>query len=264
MIPNLLLLSSARTPADPVRLHYAQPYIANFLQDITQVALVPYAGAMEADVYVGRVRPAFESLGIHLSSIHDARDPVEAIRQAKAICVGGGNTHLLNRSLRDLGLRAVIRERVLQKGVPYIGWSAGSNIAFGGIEATCDMNIVAGTDFQGLSLIEGGLRLSPHFSDAVSFEDLTAEARALAEALMRAAPETASALKHRGETREQRIREYLSLQDGPVIGLYEGGILEVHGARMVLTGVAGAKIFRKKEEPAGYEPGSDLSFLLRE
>jgi len=264
VLPNLLLLSSSRIPADQARLHYAQSYIVDFLQGATQVTFVPYAGVMGADEYVGRVRPAFEAMGLQLGSVHEERDPVESVRCAKALCVGGGNTHLLNRSLHRSGLREVIRKRVLEDGVPYIGWSAGSNVAFGGIDATNDMNIVSGTNFQGLGLIQGPLRLNPHFADALRVEDLPEKARRLAEEFMAAAPEVVSVLNHQGETRERRIEEYLFLQKGPVIGLYEGGILLVQGERMTLTGVAGARVFRKDKEPAMYEPGSDLSFLLRE
>lgn len=264
--PNLLLLSSSRIPTDTARLHYAQPFITGFLRNMTEeVTFIPYASVAPLDDSVGAVRGVFASMNLRLQSVHETKDPLEAIHRAKSLCVGGGNTHLLNRALHERGLRDAIREKVLDEGIPYVGWSAGSNVAFGGIETTNDMNVIGNIHFQGLGLIEGGLRLSPHFADSIILGDLPEPARRAAEELMRAAPGSALALKHQGETREQRLLEYLSAGGrGPVIGLYEGGILELRGESLSLTGVAGAMVFKKGKEPSRHEPGSDLSPLLEE
>lgn len=162
---NLLLLSSSRVPQNPRWLEYAAPDIRSFLhrQQVTEAVFVPYAGvSMGYDKYMALARPTFERMGFGLKSVHEARDPVEAILSAPAICVGGGNTYFLNRMLHERGLRDAIRKRVLEDGVPYVGWSAGSNVAFGGILTTNDWNIANSTAFQGLGLIEGGLQLNPH------------------------------------------------------------------------------------------------------
>lgn len=277
MIRNLLLLSSSKTPTDPERLHHAEPWIRSFLQNdqrvVKKVTLVPYAGVMPPDEYVGLVRPAFDRLGIAVESVHEGDDPFGAIRRAEAICVGGGNTYVLTHWLHwlhqqpvsddDYDLGDLIAERVLLEGVPYIGWSAGANMAFGGIETTNDMNVVRTDKFDGLGLIGGTLRLNPHYSDPLSMEALPPEISADIERLQ-SHPAVAMVLNPQGESRAYRLREYLRVNRGPVIALYEGAILLVEGTRMALTGTAGAKIFYSEDLDAMKCAGISLGTLLRD
>ncbi len=250
-------------------MHYAIPCIKGFLGSKEgsphQVAFVPYAGVtVDGDTYNNMAKKVFgEQMGFRVNSLYQASDPAKIIKEADVIMIAGGNTNVLMDILHnDRRVREAIKKRVLKEGVPYIGWSAGANIAFGGMETTNDMNIKGSQYFEGLGLIEGGLRLNPHFVDAFKVDELSDEAKAIAEQLMKIAPESVSALCPRGESRTDRIKEYLALRTGPVIGLYEGGVLEVRGSTMTLRGVAGAKIFMRDQEPTLYAPGDDLSFLL--
>lgn len=265
---SLMLLSCSKLPGQPQRLEYAAQHIKDFFsggtRPVENITLVPYAGETYGDAYFKAFVPPLEELGFKVRSVHAEKNPVAAIRQAEGICVGGGNTYLLNDRLHSTGLREAIRERVLEEGVPYLGWSAGSNVAFSGIAPTNDWNIVRTATFEGLSLIEGGLRLNPHFADPIDWQSLSPEAQRAADRLLKLAPETAAALKPQGEAREDRIVEFLAVNDGPVLGLYEGGVLLVNGNRMTLSGTAGAKLFRRGLTPEKFEPGTDLSTLLAE
>jgi dipeptidase E len=219
-IPQLLLLSNSRA-ADGTYLQWPRDEIKAFLGDARITALfVPYAAvpgtASAYDAYVQRVRPAFGDLGYNLSSLHEAVDPVQAVRTAAAIVIGGGNTfHLLAR-LYSTALREVIVERV-GAGIPYIGWSAGSVVACPTIATTNDMPIIAPPSLRALGLVE--FQINAHYTDA-------------------------HPPGHQGETRAERIAEFLSLQPAlTVVGLREGSLLRVAGDDVQLWGTD-ARIFR--------------------
>jgi dipeptidase E len=219
-IPQLLLLSNSRAP-DGTYLHWAREEIKAFLGDVRGTALfIPYAavpGTESAyEAYLQRVRPAFVDLGYSLSSLHQAVDPVQAVRTAAAIVIGGGNTfHLLARLYAE-GLLEILVERV-RTGIPYIGWSAGSVVACPSIATTNDMPIIEPPSLRALRLVE--FQINAHYTDA-------------------------HPPGHQGETRAERIAEFLSLQPTvTVVGLREGSLLRVAGGEVLLWG-AGARIFR--------------------
>ncbi len=155
--------------------------------------------------------------------------------EAEAISVGGGNTFRLLSALVELDLVEPIRRRVAG-GMPYIGTSAGSNVACQSIKTTNDMPIVYPPTFDGLALVP--FNLNPHYLD----------------------PDPNSS--HMGETRETRIREFHELNEEPVLGLREGAMLRVEGERAELRGLRGSRLFRRGQEAQEYQPGDDLSFLL--
>jgi dipeptidase E len=126
-----------------------------------------------------------------------------------------------------------IRNRVLQDGVPYIGSSAGTNMAMPTIKTTNDMPIVYPPSFDALALVP--FQINPHYLD----------------------PEPEST--HRGETREERIREFLEENDLPVVGLREGTMLRVIDDAVTLVGLRPARIFRRGAEPEELPAGSQLS-----
>jgi dipeptidase E len=233
-----LLLISNSTNAGEAYLEYPMPYIQNFLgEKILKTVFIPYAGvSISWDDYTNRVRERFAEIGQNeLISVHDTENPVEAIQNAELIVVGGGNTFNLLKTMQDHGLIEAIRSRVLS-GIPYIGWSAGSNMACPTIRTTNDMPIVEPKDFNALKLIP--FQINPHYLDAN--------------------PEG-----HAGETREARIEEFIIANpDIYVLGLREGSMLLHENNTLKLLGERNARLFKYKEEPRELSPGTDLSFLL--
>jgi dipeptidase E len=164
-----------------------------------------------------------------------ASDVVRAVRDAEAVFVGGGNSFRLLRALTHLGALDALRY-VVQQGVPYLSASAGSNLACPSIRTTNDMPIVEAVSLLALGLIP--FQLNPHYLD----------------------PDPLSS--YQGETRQQRIEEFLEENDVPVLGLREGAWLRVSGRRAVLSGSNTGRLFRRHAEPADVPIGADLSYLL--
>ncbi len=202
----------------------------------TEVLFVPYALA-DHDAYAATARTAFEAMGLRLRSLHEVDDARSAVESAAGFFTGGGNTFRLLRTLQEGGLIEPIRQRV-RAGAPYLGTSAGSNIACPTIRTTNDMPIVEPESFDALGLVP--FQLNPHYLDP--------------------APDS----QHMGETREQRIREFHEENEMPVLGLREGGMLRVEGPKMTLLGPPSLRLFRRGEVAVEYETGADLSFLLGE
>jgi dipeptidase E len=169
-----------------------------------------------------------------LTSIHTATNPVQAVKDTEAIFIGGGNTFRLLKTLYDFDLLGPIRERVAD-GMRYIGSSAGSNVAAPTIKTTNDMPIVQPPSFDALSLVS--FQINPHYLD----------------------PDPNS--KHMGETREERIRQFLEENDTPVVGLREGAMLRIENGETILRGSTGARIFRKGVEPIELLPGAQLDLI---
>ncbi|HKS29742.1 MAG TPA: dipeptidase PepE [Pyrinomonadaceae bacterium] len=235
---RLLLLSNSTNYGEEY-LRYPLSHIKSFLgADCKRVLFVPYAGVrMTYDDYAARVRERFEEIGYHLDSVHAAGDPVRAVREAEAIAVGGGNTFHLLRGLYEANLLEAIRERV-SEGVPYIGWSAGSNVACPTIKTTNDMPVVEPPSFDALSLVP--FQINPHFTDE-------------------------RVPNHNGETRSERLLEFIEANPGvTVVGLKEGSALRIDGAEIKLLSEKSALVFRKGQEVAEYGPHDSLQFLLPE
>lgn len=236
---RLLLLSSSRVPEREEFLTWAGGDIRDFLGDVRAVTFVPYAAVtIGYDEYAARVREAFGALGYEARSVHLEQDPTETILRAEAIVVGGGNTFHLLHLLERTGLLQAIGERV-RAGVPYVGWSAGSNIACPTIRTTNDMPIVEPRSLGALGLVP--FQLNPHFTDWQQ-------------------------PGHRGETRTDRLNEFIAVnRDVTVVGLREGGILRLEGDRLSLGGIPDdAVLFRHGTDPRPVQKGADLGFLLRE
>ena len=229
----LLLSSSTVFGSDPF--DYAEGEIKDFLQGIGEILFVPFAIA-DCTRYFERTRDRFRKMGFEVSSLHAAGDKSRAVELAEAIFVGGGNTFRLLKALYDLDLLNAIRRRG-NAGLPYMGSSAGSNIAGPTIKTTNDMPIVQPPSFEALGLVP--FQINPHYLDADPGS------------------------KHMGETREERIRQFLEEHDTPVVGLREGAILRVEKGRTILAGVAGARVFQKGREPIELVPGGllDLASL---
>ena len=232
-----LLLISNSTNAGEAYLEHPLQQIKSFLGPTPLKAVfIPYAGVtISFDEYTGRVSSRFQEIGHEISSVHQSDNPAEAIENADVIVVGGGNTFQLVKLMQDNGLIETIRKKVLN-GTPYIGWSAGSNVACPSLKTTNDMPIVEPESFATMNLLP--FQINPHYLDAN--------------------PEG-----HAGETREMRIEEFLEANPGMfVVGLREGTMFILEDGSIQLHGPRPARIFRKDMEAYELEPGADFSFLL--
>jgi len=224
-------------PGEPY-LDYPKNEIKKFLGEKQTTALfIPYAAVtFSYNDYERKVAERVEEIGHKIISIHHFTDPIEAIEKSEIIIVGGGNTWQLVNSMHELNLFDPIREKVLS-GTPYIGWSAGSNIACPTLRTTNDMPIVDPLGFDTLKLVP--FQINPHYTDA-------------------------NPAGHAGETREQRIEEFIEINPGiNVVGLREGTMLAIENGKMRLIGDLTARIFKKGHQPKELSANDDFSFLLK-
>ncbi|EIK8927992.1 dipeptidase PepE [Salmonella enterica] len=225
---ELLLLSNSTLPGK-AWLEHALPLIANQLNGRRSAVFIPFAGVTQTwDEYTDKTAEVLAPLGINVTGIHRVADPLAAIEKAEIIIVGGGNTFQLLKESRERGLLAPMADRV-KRGALYIGWSAGANLACPTIRTTNDMPIVDPNGFDALDLFP--LQINPHFTNAL--------------------PEG-----HKGETREQRIRELLVVApELTVIGLPEGNWIQVSNGQAVLGGPNNTWVFKAGEEAVALEAG---------
>ena len=232
-----LLLISNSTNSGEAYLDYPKQQIRDFLGEKPVKALfIPYAAVtFSFSDYEKKVSERFREVGHNIVSIHRFDDPVRAVKEAHAIVVGGGNTWQLTRMMQEQGLIFPISDKV-KKGIPYIGWSAGSNVVCPTLKTTNDMPIVEPKTFSTFNLLK--FQINPHYLDAN--------------------PEG-----HAGETREMRIEEFLVANPAIfVVGLREGTMFRIEEGKIELIGPRPARIFRKGEKPIDLPPGEDFSFLL--
>jgi dipeptidase E len=229
---QLLLISSSNLYGTGY-LDHAEEEIRDHLRGVKQLLFIPYA-LRDYDSYFLKVNARLEQMGISCDSIHH-KDPKEALKTAQAIFIGGGNTFRLLKTLYERDLLPVIRESV-DAGARYIGSSAGTNVACPTIRTTNDMPVVEPPSLTAIGLIP--FQINPHYLD----------------------PDPNS--KHMGETRPERIGEYLDENDLPVVGLREGTMIRTEHDQYVLKGIASARIFRKGQEPVEISPGNSLNSVL--
>jgi dipeptidase E len=229
-----LLLISNSTLHGSGYLDHASSEICHFLGELQRVLFVPFA-LHDVAAYSAQARERFAKMGYELNSIHLSNNPVQALGEHEAIFIGGGNTFRLLKALYDRNLLGPIRERV-RAGMPYIGSSAGSNIAAPTIRTTNDMPIVQPPSFDALGLVS--FQINPHYLDAD--------------------PNST----HKGETREERILQFLEENETPVVGLREGAMLRIENGRTLLKGSTGARVFRRGSAPVETLPGAYLDELL--
>ncbi len=228
-----ILIASTSTVHGSGYLSYLQSALSTFLEGSNELLFIPYArpGGISYDNYTAKVQEAFEVLHIKVKGIHEYKNPVEALKQAKAIFTGGGNTFELVNQLYRNNLMKCLKE-VVNNGTPYLGTSAGSNICGITMMNTNDMPIVYPPSFDTLGLIP--FNINAHYLDPI--EGST----------------------HMGETRETRIKEYHIFNTTPVLALREGSWLEVQGALIVLRGPYSARIFKADTPPYELESGSKV------
>jgi dipeptidase E len=232
---RLLLISNSTLHGSGYLDHCAEAITAFLGTSVTRVLFVPYA-VFDRDTYAASARARFEAMGYGLDSAHDfPGGPVRAIEEAEAVFIGGGNTLRLLDVLWRQALVEPIRRRV-RAGMPYVGTSAGSNVACPSIRTTNDMPIVEPPSFAALDLVP--FNINPHYQDPVAGST------------------------HMGETREQRIAEFHEENTPPVVGLREGAWLVVEDSTVLLQGSTGARLFRRGEAPVEFVSGSRLDFLM--
>ena len=241
---NLLLISNSTNPGEAY-LGWPKEHIKNFCNkhNVKKVLFIPYAGVnlspesveKSYDVYEAKVKAVYASFGVEIYSIHKEAKPIEAIINAECIAVGGGNTFYLVNEMHRLGFMDAIRERALN-GMPYMGWSAGSNVACPTMMTTNDMPIIQPESFDCMNLVP--FQINPHYLDKN--------------------PEG-----HGGETREQRILEFLTVnRDIYVVGLRERCLFLYEDNKLNLVGPHSLRVFKYGEETQEKTADKDLSYLM--
>lgn len=234
-----LLLISNSTNAGESYLQHAKEKIKNFLEkNPFQALFIPYAGVtISYEEYEAKVKASFNETGHDIRSIHYYSNPVEAVEAADIIVVGGGNTFRLLQLIQNNNLIEPVRKKVMA-GTPYIGWSAGANVACPTICTTNDMPVVRPDSFQSFNLVP--FQINPHYLDS-------------------------NPAGHAGETREMRIEEFIKLNTGVyVAGLREGTMFLIENSNIQLLGNKNTRIFKYGQSPLEIKPGDNLKFLMGE
>lgn len=229
-----LLLISNTTNHGQGPLDHVLGEIDGFLGSVRRLVFIPFALQDRAG-YTARIGGRLASIGVEVEALTADEAGRRMLASAEAVFTGGGNTFRLLKTLQDAGLLPVLREQA-RAGMPYLGSSAGTNIAAPTIRTTNDMPIVEPASFEALALVS--FQINPHYLD----------------------PDPGST--HMGETREQRIREFHEENDTPVVGLREGAWIRVEGSHATLGGGRGARIFRRGQEPEERKTGESLDDLL--
>ena len=230
---NILLISNSTLHGSGF-LDHAEAEIRHFLGQVRRVLFVPFA-LHDQDGYATRVKDRLGVMGYEVESIHRASDKQKAVSDTESVFIGGGNTFRLLKSLYEFEVIDLIRKRV-DEGMLYMGSSAGSNVAGPTIRTTNDMPIVEPPSFDALGLVS--FQINPHYLD----------------------PDPNS--KHMGETREERLLQFLEENETTVIGLREGAMLRIEQGTTTLKGSTGARIFRQGHEPVEVLPVAVLDEFL--
>jgi dipeptidase E len=228
-----LLLGSGGFRSEARRTIYFQQMKQHFA-GCDEVLFIPYAGSNHSE-YTSNIREFSEQSGVNLRGIESFEDPLKAIAQAQGLYVGGGNTFLLTKELHENELIEIVRDRVLN-GMPYMGVSAGANVACPTMQTTNDMPIVSPPSFETFGLVP--FQINAHYHDGTIW-----------------VKEEGIFEQHFGETRAQRIQEFHEQNDLPVIGLWEGAFLLWNDESGTLIG-GDATIFHPQSDPVTYPEGT--------
>ena len=237
MSDKRLLLLSNSTNSGESYFNHAKDWVAGFLtESVKEVLFIPYADVRKKyDEYTGMVNEAFSGYPVRFTSIHTYADPVRAVSEADAIAVGGGNTFKLLQQLYHFQVMETLVEKV-NAGMPYIGWSAGANVACPTMKTTNDMPVAEPPSFTALNLVP--FQINAHYTEAVLPD-------------------------HRGETRRERLEEFIEENPGVyVAALPEGTALRIAGSGVALLGNKKIKVFRKLEELKELGREDYLDFLM--
>jgi dipeptidase E len=219
-----LIIASTSTIHGGTYLSYLLSEISDLFSETEEILFIPYArpSGISHDKYTEIASEAFSKIEKKIVGIHTFNNPIEAIKNAKGVFVGGGNTFVLVSQLYKNQVMQPLRESIFN-GLPYLGTSAGSNICGLTINNTNDMPIVYPPSFKTLGVVP--FNLNPHYLD----------------------PDPNS--KHMGETRETRIKEFHTQSTIPIVGIREGSWLQVKGDEIILKGEHSARIFKQDKNP---------------
>jgi dipeptidase E len=225
-----MIIASTSTVFGSGYLEYLLPTLHVHFKGVKTLVFIPYArpGGISYDAYTAIAKRAFSKIDISVKGIHEFKNPKEAVLSASAIFTGGGNTFELVHQLYENDILTVLKQ-VLEKGTPYLGTSAGSNICGVNMKNTNDMPIVYPASFKTLGCIP--FNINAHYLDPIVGST------------------------HMGETRETRIKEFHIFNETPVLGIREGGWLSVEGEKITLNGKQSARLFQQNKEPVELESG---------
>ena len=228
-----IILASTSTLFGGNYLEYLSHEITELFHGIDEIIFIPFArpGGISHDDYTQKAREFFATINIKVKGLHEFEDQKEALNQAKGFFTGGGNTFLLVKELHEKNLMQLLKENI-EQGKSYLGCSAGSNIGGLNMKTTNDMPIVYPPSFDTMGLVP--FNLNPHYLD------------------------TNPELKHNGETRETRIKEFLTQNKIKVVGLREGNWIRKIGDQITVEGIELTRIFENGKEPYEIEPGTAL------
>jgi dipeptidase E len=210
--------------------------IVEHFRGVRRAVMVPWA-VKDHDRVVTRFNDRFASRGLEVTGLHTVPNPAASLAEADAIVVSGGNSFRLVAALHRFHMIDTVRSAIVG-GVPYFGGSAGANVASPTIRTTNDMPIVQPPSFAAFGLVP--FQINPHYIDPP-------------------APEARI-----GETREERLQEFLEENHVTVVALREESWLMVNDMTMSLHGTGGALILRRGAAPEPVAGGADLSPLLNE
>ena len=236
MSRNLLLVSSSKCHPHGYLDHCAE-HAASLFAGVDEIIFVPYArpGGMSHDDYTTTARERFAKMNIAVRGLHEFEDRATAVEQAKGVFIGGGNTFVLLHQLYQDSVVERIRNRMAD-GMPYMGTSAGSNVAGLSIGTSNDMPILHPPSYEAFAAVP--FNINPHY------------------------PREAPDPTHMGETRDDRINEFHFFNEQPVVSIREDSMLRVEGNKMTLFGELEGYLFRPGQERETLCGGQDLSFLL--
>src|SRR5690606_11890176 len=228
-----IILASTSTLFGGEYLEYLREELIQLYKGINEIVFIPFArpSGISHDDYTEKARSFFDTIDIKVKGLHEFDDEIKALNEAKGYFTGGGNTFLLVKTLHEEGLMSVLKNNV-ESGKPYLGCSAGSNIGGQNMKTTNDMPIVYPPSFDCMGLVP--FNINPHYLDPN--------------------PD----LKHNGETRETRIKEYLTQNETKVVGLREGNWIRRIGQKITVEGKELTRIFEKDKEPYEIAPGTEL------
>ncbi len=228
-----VLLASTSSLFGGKYLEYIKEKIAELFSGIDEIIFIPFArpSGISYDDYTEIAKNFFAQININVKGLHEFEDKISAINNAKGYFTGGGNTFLLVKMLHEEHLMTVLAENI-KSGKPYLGTSAGSNIAGLNMKTTNDMPIVYPSSFDCMGLV--AFNINPHYLDPNPL------------------------IKHNGETRETRIKEFLTQNEVKVVGLREGNWIRIFGDKVTTEGTELTRIFEKGKEPYELEAGNEL------